>query len=162
MLARGYGLAAIYYQEIEPDFEGGIELGARSLYDKPAADEWGAIATWAWAMSRALDYLQSDRDVDPKRVIAMGHSRLGKTALWAGAQDTRFAMVIAAGSGEGGAALSRRDFGETIELLNLHFPHWTCENYKKYSAPRRPAPLRSARIAGPDRPQATLSGGRRR
>ena len=133
MLARGYGLATIYYQEIEPDFEGGIELGVRAAYPPPAADEWGAISGWAWGMSRAMDYLLTDRDIDPKRIIAMGHSRLGKTTLWAGALDTRFAMVIAAGSGEGGAALSRRDFGETIELLNQHFPHWTCDNYKKYS-----------------------------
>jgi len=133
MLARGYGLATIYYQEIEPDFEGGIEFGVRASYPKPAADEWGAIAGWAWGMSRAMDYLQRDRDIDPKRIIAMGHSRLGKTTLWAAAQDTRFAMVIAAGSGEGGAALSRRDFGETIQLLNQNFPHWTCENYKRYS-----------------------------
>jgi hypothetical protein len=133
MLARGYGLATIYYQEIEPDFEGGIEFGVRASYPKPAADEWGAIAAWAWGMSRATDYLMGDRDIDPKRIIAMGHSRLGKTTLWAGAQDTRFAMVIAAGSGEGGAALSRRDFGETIQLVNQHFPHWTCDNYKKYS-----------------------------
>ena len=87
MLARGYGLATVYYQEIEPDFEGGIELGARAPYPKPAADEWGSIGAWAWGMSRTMDYLTTDRDVDPKRVIAMGHSRLGKTALWAGAQD---------------------------------------------------------------------------
>jgi hypothetical protein len=133
MLARGYGLVTIYYQEIEPDFEGGIEFGVRASYPKPAADEWGAIAGWAWGMSRATDYLLRDRDIDPKRIIAMGHSRLGKTTLWAGAQDSRFAMVIAAGSGEGGAALSRRDFGETIQLVNQHFPHWTCDNYKKYS-----------------------------
>jgi hypothetical protein len=133
MLARGYGLATVYYQEIEPDFDGGIEFGIRASYQKPAADEWGAIAAWALGMSRTMDYLLRDPDIDPKRIIAMGHSRLGKTALWAGAQDTRFAMVIAAGSGEGGAALSRRDFGETIQLLNQHFPHWTCDNYKKYS-----------------------------
>jgi hypothetical protein len=133
MIARGYGLATLYYQEIDPDFEGGIEFGVRSPYPKPAADEWGAISGWAWGMSRAMDYLVTDHDIDPKRIIAMGHSRLGKTALWAGAQDTRFAMVIAAGSGEGGAALSRRDFGETILSLNQHFPHWTCENYKKFS-----------------------------
>jgi hypothetical protein len=133
MLARGYGLATIFYQEIEPDFDGGIEFGIRSPYPKPAADEWGAISAWAWGMRRAMDYLLTDRDIDPKRIIAMGHSRLGKTTLWAGAQDTRFAMVIAAGSGEGGAALSRRDFGETIQALNEHFPHWTCDNYKKYS-----------------------------
>jgi hypothetical protein len=133
MLARGYGLATIYYQEIEPDFPGGIEQGVRAPYPQPAPDQWGAIGAWAWGMSRALDYLLTDADIDPQRVIAMGHSRLGKTALWAAAQDRRFAMVIAAGSGEGGAALSRRDFGETIELVNEKFPHWTCENYKKYS-----------------------------
>jgi hypothetical protein len=131
MLARGYGLATVYYQEIEPDFDGGIEFGIRASYQQPAADEWGAIAAWALGMSRTMDYLLRDPDIDPKRIIAMGHSRLGKTTLWAGAQDTRFAMVIAAGSGEGGAALSRRDFGETIQLLNQHFPHWTCDNYKK-------------------------------
>ena len=133
MLARGYGLATVYYQDIEPDFPSGIEFGMRSPYPKPEPDEWGAIAAWAVGLSRAMDYLAKDYDVDPKRVIVMGHSRLGKTALWAGAMDTRFAMVIAAGSGEGGAALSRRDFGETIQLVNENFPHWTCANYKKYS-----------------------------
>jgi len=133
MLARGYGLVTIYYNEIEPDFDGGIAFGVRSLYPKPAPDEWGAFAAWAYGLSRAMDYLETDHDVDKERVVVMGHSRLAKTALWAGAQDTRFAMAVAAGSGEGGAALSRRDYGETILLVNQRFPHWTCENYKKYS-----------------------------
>ncbi|MEO8663270.1 MAG: acetylxylan esterase [Bryobacteraceae bacterium] len=132
ILDRGYGLATAYYEEIEPDFDGGIEYGIRAG-TKPAAGEWSAIAVWAWGLSRIADYLLTDNDIDPKRLILMGHSRLGKTALWACAADKRFAMVISNDSGEGGAALSRREIGERVGDLNRRFPHWFCANYKQYS-----------------------------
>jgi len=135
-LARGYGIAIINYQEIEPDLSGGagFKYGVHKNFPPPAAaDGWGAIGAWAYGASRALDYLSTDKDVDAQRVILMGHSRLGKTALWAGAQDTRFAAVIASCSGEMGASLSRRDFGETVDDVAKHFPYWMCGNFQKYA-----------------------------
>jgi hypothetical protein len=133
ILAHGYGLAHIYYDDIEPDFEGGAQYGVRPVFFAQGPDAGAAIAAWTWGLSRALDYLETDKQIDAKHVAVFGHSRLGKTALWAGAEDTRFAMVISNCSGEGGAALSRREFGEQPRHLNKSFPYWFDANYKKYS-----------------------------
>ncbi len=141
-IANGIGIATVYYGDIEPDFKEGIRQaqGIRGLYLKPGAvepanDEWGAISAWAWGLSRAMDYLQQDKSVDARRIAITGASRLGKTALWTGAHDTRFALVIASISGEGGAALSRRNYGETVKHITdtSRYFYQFAPNYHSYS-----------------------------
>jgi len=138
ILARGWGYATIFYQDIQPDRadtakEGVINL-ARAAGRRPAPpdDDWGAIAVWAWGISRTIDYLVTDPAVDPRRIAVQGHSRLGKTALWASATDARIAAVYASCAGEMGSALSRRDWGETVDDMAQNFPWQFSESFQQW------------------------------
>lgn len=144
ILNRGYAVATFAGADVEQDRHGSgttCKPGAwregvrgyaleKAGREEPLADEWGTLAAWAWAMSRALDCLEHEQAVDSKKVIALGHSRTGKTALWAAAQDERFAIAISNNSGEGGAALTRRNFGETIKTLPKI---WVASKYKSFA-----------------------------
>ena len=150
-LDAGIGVATYYYAELDPDTLTGFSHGIRAKYmkagqtgeDDRAPDAWGSIAAWAWGMSRVQDYFETDKDVDAKRVAIHGISRLGKTVAWAGANDQRFAAVIASCGGEGGAALSHRDYGETIAHLTApsRYPYQFAANYAKYVWPAAKTPL---------------------
>ncbi len=144
ILSRGYALAVVDRESIDPDEDDEFKNGVHGAFDAAGerpGDAWGTIAAWAWGLSRAMDYLETDEDVDESCVAVMGVSRAGKTALWAGAQDERFAMTISVCSGSTGAALSRRRYGNPVDVLNDRNQHWYSENYKQYGGNEDGLPL---------------------
>ncbi len=147
-ISRGIGFATVCYGDIEPDFADGVKYGIRGYYLKsgetyPAPDEWGAISAWSWGLSRAMDYFETDPGINPKKVALFGVSRLGKTVLWTGARDTRFGMVIASCSGEGGAAISRRNYGENINHMThpTRYFYQFAGNWRNYAEDPSKSPV---------------------
>jgi hypothetical protein len=137
-IERGYGVATFYYGDVEPDHIEGWRDGIRGYALQLAGRtergprEWGALGAWGWGLSRAMDYLETIPEVNARQVVVFGHSRLGKTALWAGAQDERFAIVISNNSGEGGASLARRNFGENIACSIEHASWRYCDRFRDF------------------------------
>ena len=142
ILGAGFGVITAWRDGVEPDGRHFVDPGedasgfcrdggVRAWYN--TSGDWGAISAWAWGLSRLLDYLETDPDADAGRVVVMGLSRLGKTALWAGANDIRFAGVVSSCSGCCGAAISRRVFGETFAVIANAFPHWFTRSFGKYA-----------------------------
>ena len=154
IIKSGFGLATFYYGDVEADHPQGWRSGVRAHFSSHAptgefrVEDWGAIAAWAWGLSRAFDYLETNAEVDSEKIAVMGHSRLGKAALWAGALDERFALVVSNNSGAGGMALARRDFGESIKSINENFPHWFCGNYKTFNDFPEKLPIDMHQLAG--------------
>jgi hypothetical protein len=138
LIENGFAVASMCYNDIFPDKYGLKEKSILPLFNqyeetKNDGQAWQAIGAWAWGLSRIADFLEDEVAIDRNKIVVVGHSRLGKTALWAGAQDSRFSIVISNNSGCGGAALFRRKFGETATIINQSFPHWFCLNFHQYN-----------------------------
>ncbi len=141
-----YGSITVACGDFEEDLPEGYKNGVRTLLATElglSPEEWSANGAWAWGLHRTVDFLEKLPEIDSKQIILHGHSRLGKAALWAGATDTRFAAIISNESGEGGAAITRRNYGETLWRITNNFPHWFLDSYKNYAYKENELPFDS-------------------
>jgi hypothetical protein len=136
VLVRGWGYANLNTGSVQADCGAGLTVGIIGLVNKGQPrklDDWGVLSAWGWGASRLLDYFETDKAVDARRVAVQGHSRAGKAALLAMALDERFATGYISSSGQGGAKLHRRKYGETIENVATTYYHWMAGNYLRYT-----------------------------
>ncbi|MAI71685.1 MAG: acetylxylan esterase [Rhodopirellula sp.] len=136
IVQRGYATASFHTSDVDPDKKDGYEKGIRFFLAggvPPTPTAWRSLSAWGWAASRVLDHLEMVSAIDADKVAVVGHSRGGKTSLWAACEDPRFAVAYSNNSGCGGAALSRRAYGETVGRITSSFPHWFCESFSKYA-----------------------------
>jgi len=135
IIDNGCAVAVFCYEDVTADKDDGFSSGLAPLYERKPGDKagWGKISMWAFAASRVLDYVLTLDGIDKERIFCAGHSRLGKTAIWCGVNDTRFAGAWSNESGCSGAAISRGKGGESIEAITARFPYWFCENYRDYA-----------------------------
>lgn len=162
LISQGYGTATAWYWDIDPDYDDGFKNGVHAAYPELEKSRdggsWGSLATWAWGLRAGMDFLEKEPLCDAKKVALHGHSRLGKTALWAGALDDRFSIVISNESGCGGAALSKRAYGETVDRINRSFPHWFCRDFRQWSGREAEMPFDQHQLLALIAPRALFVG----
>jgi len=134
ILDEGFATVSFCYKDVTDDDDDDFSTGLADMYtrNRESKEQWGKISMWAWAAQRVMDYIQTLSEIDPGKVAVVGHSRLGKTALWCAAQDERFAVGISNESGCSGAAITRDKKGERVADIIRRYGYWFCDNYKKY------------------------------
>lgn len=157
LIKRGFATASFHAETVSPDDATNYKEGIlNTLYPEQMemANGMKAFGAWGWAAMRAMDYFEQHQNINSKKSVLVGHSRGGKTALWTSVNDPRWAITFANESGCGGAALSRRKFGETVQVINTSFPHWFADNFRKYNGMEESLPIDQHMLPGLIAPRA--------
>jgi len=154
LLKAGFGMATVYVGDIAPDDPDHVGEGILGLRQPASEHPWGALGAWAWGLSCVRRVLAERDDVRSEEIVVLGHSRLGKAALWAAAQDDGFAGVVSVQSGCGGASPSRRPVGESVEAITTRFPHWFTPGFAGYAGRERELPVDQHQLLAAIAPRA--------